>query len=243
MKAQPKASHFINGSFVEDEGGRAIDVLYPGTGETIAKLHSATANIIELAVESARSAQGQWAALKPIERGRILRRAADLLRERNDELSRLETLDTGKPIQETLVADAASAADALEYLGSVVAGFNGEFIELGGPFAYTRREALGVCVGIGAWNYPIQIAAWKSAPALAMGNAMVFKPSETTPLSALALAELYIEAGLPAGLFNVVQGYGDVGASLVSHEHVDKVSLTGSVPTGQKVMALAGQHM
>ncbi|MCO6389550.1 betaine-aldehyde dehydrogenase [Aliihoeflea aestuarii] len=243
MKAQPKASHFINGSFVEDEGGRAIDVLYPATGETIAKLHSATENIIELAVESARSAQAEWAALKPIERGRILRRAADLLRERNEELSRLETLDTGKPIQETLVADAASAADALEYLGSVVAGFNGEFIELGGPFAYTRREPLGVCVGIGAWNYPIQIAAWKSAPALAMGNAMVFKPSETTPLSALALAELYIEAGIPAGLFNVVQGYGDVGASLVSHPHVDKVSLTGSVPTGQKVMALAGGHM
>ncbi len=243
MRAQPKASHFINGRFVEDEGGREIEVVYPATGEVIAKLHAATPNIVELAVEAARSAQCEWARLKPVERGRILRKAADLLRARNDELSRLETLDTGKAIQETLVADAASAADALEYLGSVVAGFNGEFIELGGPFAYTRREPLGVCVGIGAWNYPIQIAAWKSAPALAMGNAMVFKPSETTPLSALALAELYIEAGLPAGLFNVVQGYGDVGAALVSHEHVDKVSLTGSVPTGKKVMALAGEHM
>lgn len=163
MKAQPKASHFINGRFVEDEGGRTIEVLYPATGEVIAKLHAATPNIVELAVEAARSAQGEWARLKPIERGRILRKAADLLRARNDELSRLETLDTGKAIQETLVADAASAADALEYLGSVVAGFNGEFIELGGPFAYTRRELLGVCVGIGAWNYPIQIAAWKSA--------------------------------------------------------------------------------
>ncbi|TGS46890.1 aldehyde dehydrogenase family protein, partial [bacterium M00.F.Ca.ET.179.01.1.1] len=96
-----------------------------------------------------------------------------------------------------------------------VAAFNGELIDLGGPFAYTRREPLGVCVGIGAWNYPIQIAGWKSAPALAMGNAMVFKPSENTPLSALAPAEIYSEAGLPDGLFNVVQGYGDVGAGLV----------------------------
>jgi betaine-aldehyde dehydrogenase len=113
-------------------------------------------------------------------------------------------------------------------------------VDLGGPFAYTRREALGVCVGIGAWNYPIQIAAWKSAPALAMGNAFVFKPSETTPLSALALAEIYAEAGLPDGLFNVVQGFGDVGAALVSHPSVAKVSLTGSVPTGRKIAQTAG---
>jgi betaine-aldehyde dehydrogenase len=124
-----------------------------------------------------------------------------------------------------------------------VASFNGDMIELGGPFAYTRREALGVCVGIGAWNYPIQGAGWKSAPALAMGNAMVFKPSENTPLSALALAEIYTEAGLPDGLFNVVQGYGDVGAALASHPVVAKVSLTGSVPTGRKVLALAGSLM
>jgi betaine-aldehyde dehydrogenase len=240
MKAQPKASHFINGHFVEDTQGDALDVIYPATGEVIARLHSATPNIVELAVEAAREAQGAWAALKPVERGRILRRAADLLRARNEELSRLETLDTGKPIQETLVTDAASAADALEFFAGAVATFNGEFVDLGGPFAYTRREALGVCVGIGAWNYPIQIAAWKSAPALAMGNAFVFKPSETTPLSALALAEIYAEAGLPDGLFNVVQGFGDVGAALVSHPSVAKVSLTGSVPTGRKIAQAAG---
>src|SRR5690606_14650654 len=132
----------------------------------------------------------------------------DLLRERNEELARLETLDTGKAIQETLVADAPSAADALEFFAGAIAAFNGEFVDLGGPFGYTRREALGVCVGIGAWNYPIQIAGWKSAPALAMGNAFVFKPSENTPLSALALADIYREAGLPDGLFNVVQGFG-----------------------------------
>jgi betaine-aldehyde dehydrogenase len=243
MKAQPKASHYINGRFVEDEQGAPLTVIYPATGETIATLHSATPNIVELAVEAAREAQPAWARLKPVERGRILRRAADLLRARNDELARLETLDTGKPLQETLVADAPSAADCLEYLGGAVAAFNGDFVDLGGPFAYTRREALGVCVGIGAWNYPIQIAGWKSGPALAMGNAMVFKPSENTPLSALALAEIYTEAGLPDGLFNVVQGFGDVGGALVAHEAVAKVSVTGSVPTGRKVLGLAGSLM
>ena len=216
MKAQPKASHYINGSFVDDERGASIPVIYPATGETIATVHSATENIVELAVEAAREAQPAWARLKPVERGRILRRAADILRARNAELARLETLDTGKAIQETLVADPASAADALEYFGGAVAAYNGDYVDFGGSFAYTRREALGVCVGIGAWNYPIQGAAWKSAPALAMGNAMVFKPSENTPLSTLALAEIYTEAGLPNGLFNVVQGYGDVGAALAS---------------------------
>jgi len=243
MRAQPRASHYINGGYVEDESGAALDVIHPGSGEAIARLHSATPNVVELAIEAARAAQPAWARLKPVERGRVLRRAADLLRARNDELARLETLDTGKAIQETLVADAPSAADALEYLGGAVATFNGDHVELGGAFAYTRREALGVCVGIGAWNYPIQVAGWKSAPALAMGNAMVFKPSENTPLSALALAEIYTEAGLPDGLFNVVQGFGDVGHALVSHPSVAKVSLTGSVPTGRKVMGLAGSLM
>lgn len=243
MRAQPTASHYINGRYVDDERGAELPVIYPATGETIATLHSATPNIVELAVEAAREAQGAWARMKPVERGRILRRAADILRERNNVLARLETLDTGKAIQETLVADAPSAADCLEFFAGAVATFNGEFIDLGGPFAYTRREPLGVCVGIGAWNYPIQIAGWKSAPALAMGNAMVFKPSENTPLSALALAEIYSEAGLPDGLFNVVQGYGDVGAALVGHDAVAKVSVTGSVPTGKKVLSLAGSKM
>jgi betaine-aldehyde dehydrogenase len=241
MKAQPKASHYINGRYVEDEQGEPIEVVYPATGETIARIHAATPNIIELAVEAASAAQYQWARLKPVERGRILRRAADMLRDRNEELARLETLDTGKPIQETLVADAPSAAEALEFFGGAVAAFNGEFVDLGGPFGYTRREPLGVCLGIGAWNYPIQIAGWKSGPALAMGNAMVFKPSENTPLSALALAEIYSEAGLPDGLFNVVQG--PVGAALTNHPRVDKISLTGSVPTGRKVLGAAGSQI
>ncbi|MBK8458481.1 MAG: betaine-aldehyde dehydrogenase [Phyllobacteriaceae bacterium] len=243
MKAQPKGSHFIDGRYVDDAAGDPLEVIHPATGEIIARLNAATPAIVEAAIASAKIAQIAWARLRPLERGRVLRRAADLLRARNDEIARIETLDTGKPIQETLVADPASAADALEFLGGIVAGFNGEFVELGGAFGYTRREALGVTVGIGAWNYPIQGAGWKSAPALAMGNAMVFKPSENTPLSALALAEIYIEAGLPPGLFNVVQGFGAVGHALVSHPDVAKVSLTGSVPTGRKVLGLAGSLM
>ena len=139
MKAQPKASHYINGGYVDDAQGAALNVIYPATGEVIATLNAATPNVVELALESARAAQPAWARLKPIERGRILHRAAEILRARNEELARLETLNTGRAIQETLVADAASAADALEFLGGVVAGYNGDFIELGGPFAYTRR--------------------------------------------------------------------------------------------------------
>jgi betaine-aldehyde dehydrogenase len=239
MIAQPKASHFVNGDWMEDTAGAPIEVIYPATGEVIARLHEATAAVIDAALESAKAAQKEWAARKPVERGRVLRRAADLIRARGDALARLETLDTGKPMQETLVADWPSGADALEYFGGLVASVTGETIPLGGDFAYTLREALGVCVGIGAWNYPSQIACWKSAPALAMGNAMVFKPSEETPLGALELAQIFIEAGLPAGLFNVVQGRGAVGAGLVTDPRVDKVSLTGSVPTGRKVYAAA----
>jgi betaine-aldehyde dehydrogenase len=188
---------------------------------------------------SAVRAQAEWARVKPVERARILRRAADIIRERNPELARLETLDTGKPIQETLVADWPSGADALEWFAGLAPTVGGETIPLGRDFAYTIREPLGVCVGIGAWNYPSQIACWKAAPALALGNAMVFKPSEVTPLGALKLAEMLIEAGLPAGLFNVVQGRGAVGGALVTDPRVAKVSLTGSVPTGQKVYAAA----
>jgi betaine-aldehyde dehydrogenase len=240
MRAQPQASHFIGGAYVEDRGGESFESRYPATGEVIAQVHAATPEVIERALASAQAAQAEWAARPPVERGRILQRAAALMRARNRELSELETLDTGKPLQETLVADAASGADALEYFAGFAATVTGQTIPLGRDMAYTQRLPLGLCAGIGAWNYPIQIACWKAAPALAFGNAMVFKPSELTPLSALALAEFLTEAGLPDGLFNVVQGMGEVGAALTSDRRVAKVSLTGSVPTGRKVYAAAG---
>ncbi|MGR3504031.1 betaine-aldehyde dehydrogenase [Pseudaestuariivita sp.] len=243
VTCQPTASHFVDGAYVEDTAGAVRDVVYPHTGEVIAQVHEATPAIIERAIASAKAAQPAWAALSGTERGRILRRAADMIRERNRELSILETCDTGKPLSETLYVDATSGADALEYFGGLAGSITGEHIPLGQDWVYTRREPLGLCVGIGAWNYPTQIACWKGAPALAMGNAMVFKPSETTPLCALKVAEILYEAGLPAGLYNVIQGAGGVGAPLVTDPRVDKVSLTGSVPTGRKVYAAAAEGM
>jgi len=243
MKAQPLASHFVNGAYLEDAAGEAFEVLYPGTGEVIARLHAATPAVLEAAISGAAAAQADWARRRPVERARVLQRAVALIRERAEELAQLETLDTGKPIQETRVADWPSGADALEYFAGLAPTLTGETIPLGGDFAYTIREALGVCAGIGAWNYPSQIACWKAAPALSTGNAMIFKPSEMTPLGALKLAEILHEAGLPAGIFNVVQGFGAVGAALATDSRIAKVSLTGSVPTGAKVYAAAAAGM
>jgi betaine-aldehyde dehydrogenase len=241
MQIQPVASHFINGEYVEDTSGTPIDIVYPATGEIIGRVYGATEAVIEKAITSAKRAQKEWAKTSGTERGRILRRAADIIRERNRDLSILETYDTGKPLSETLYVDATSAADALEYFGGLAGSLTGEHIPMGENWAYTIREPLGLCVGIGAWNYPTQISCWKGAPALACGNAMIFKPSETTPLCALKVAEILIEAGLPKGLYNVIQGLGDVGAKLVGDTRVDKVSLTGSVPTGRKVYAAAAE--
>ncbi|TDX27019.1 betaine-aldehyde dehydrogenase [Rhodovulum visakhapatnamense] len=242
-ETQPTASHYVDGAYLEDTDGTPIPVIYAATGARIATVHAATPAVIDRALTAAARAQTDWARLSGRERGRVLIRAAQILRERNREMSVLETCDTGKPLQETLIADAASAADALEYFGGLAGSLTGEHIPLGGDWAYTMREPLGVCVGIGAWNYPTQIAAWKAAPALACGNAMVFKPSEVTPLCALKLAEILTEAGAPAGLFNVVQGAGEAGQALISDPRVAKVSLTGSVPTGRKVYAAAAADM
>ncbi|MEM1274557.1 MAG: betaine-aldehyde dehydrogenase [Pseudomonadota bacterium] len=241
---QPAGSHYVNGAYINDSQGVDMPVFFPATGQEIARVHAATPAILDAALASAQDAQRLWATWSGTERGRVLRRAADLIRARNQELSELETHDTGKPISETIAVDATSAADALEYFGGLAGSLTGEHIPLaGGDFVYTRREPLGVCVGIGAWNYPTQIAAWKGAPALACGNSMVFKPSEVTPLCALKIAEILVEAGAPPGLYNVVQGAGEVGAALISDPRVAKVSLTGSVPTGRKVYAAAAAGM
>jgi betaine-aldehyde dehydrogenase len=153
-------------------------------------------------------------------------------------------LDTGKPIQETSVVDVVSGADCIEYFAGLAGGLAGEHVDLGpSAMGYTRREPLGIVAGIGAWNYPIQIACWKSAPALACGNAMIFKPAELTPLTAAKLAEIYTEAGLPDGVFNVVQGMADTGRMLTRHPQIAKVSLTGEVGTGKAVMADAASTL
>jgi len=229
----------------EDAPGAATFAsINPATGEVLARIRIDGAAEVNAAVARAQAAQVKWAATPGAERGRVLRRAAQLLRARNDELAELETRDTGKPIQETRVVDVVSGADCLEYFAALAASLSGEHLDLGPQaFGYTRREPLGVVAGIGAWNYPLQIACWKTAPALACGNAMIFKPAELTPLSAVKLAEVFSAAGLPEGVFQVVQGAADTGRLLTRHPQIRKVSLTGEVGTGKAVMADAASSL
>ncbi|MGB7286824.1 MAG: betaine-aldehyde dehydrogenase [Salaquimonas sp.] len=234
----PALSHFIDGKFVAGKG-EAVPNIYPANGEAFVDIRWATDSEIDQAVAAAKRGLAIWRNTPPAERARVLYRTAQILRDRNDEIARLETLDTGKALQETLVVDVMSAVQSLEYFAAQAATLTGEYVGFSGAegdWGYTIREPLGICVGIAAWNYPMQMAAWKSAPALACGNAFILKPAELTPLSALKLAEAYKDAGLPDGVFNVLQGDGRVGAALVSHDDVAKVSLTGETTTGAKVL-------
>jgi len=225
-------------------GGGRLRVINPANGAVLAELSADGAAQVDAAVLKAQAAQKKWAALSGAERGRVLQRAAHLLRERNEELAVLETRNTGKPIQETRAVDVLSGAECLEYYAGLAAGLAGEHIDLGPrAFGYTRREPLGVVAGIGAWNYPLQIACWKSAPALACGNAMIFKPAELTPLTAVKLQEVFAAAGLPEGVFQVVQGRAETGRLLTRHPDIRKISLTGEVGTGKAVMADAAASL
>lgn len=219
----------------------------PSTAKPLATIHTTTPAQLDAAVSSAQAAFPSWSRTPPASRAGILLRAASLLRARSDALARTETLDTGKALAETSTVDVATGADVLEYYAHHVAsgGLDGRVSRLRGDASVrTSLEPLGVCAGIGAWNYPLQIALWKSAPCLAAGNCMVYKPSEVTPLHANALAEIFLEAGLPSGVFNVVYGDGPaVGAPLVAHPGIAKVSFTGQVSTGSKVAAEAARGM
>lgn len=232
-----RRGNYINGR--EEQGqGATFTSINPATGKVLAEISAASRDDVDRAVTSALAGQRIWRSYTPVERSRVLLKAVALLRERNQTLAELETADTGKPISETATVDIVTGADVLEYYAGLAPALQGEQIPLrDSALVYTRREPLGVCAGIGAWNYPIQIALWKSAPALAAGNAMVFKPSEVTPLSALELAKLYSEAGLPDGVFNVVQGAAEVGQALSQHPDIEKISFTGEVNTGKRVMA------
>ncbi len=235
---------YINGRYVDVADADTFQTIHPGTGQPICDVEIASEALIGSAVEAAKQAFTSWSQTPAAERGAILRRAGEILRERNQELAELETLDTGKAIQETQVVDIISGVEVLEYYAGIAQALQGSHLDLPPEaFAIMRREPLGVCAAIGAWNYPIQIALWKSAPALACGNTMVFKPSEVTPLTALKLAEIYTEAGLPDGVFNVALGMGETGAALVKHPEVAKVSLTGSVATGKRVAAMAAETL
>lgn len=220
-----------------NDSGETFDVINPATGKVIYQVEVADEKIKEQAIASAQQGFATWSAMSTTQRSRILLKAVALLRERNNELAKIEVLDTGKPWQEASVVDIESGADSIEFFAGLANGIEGNQQSVDGDFYYTRREPLGVCAGIGAWNYPLQIACWKAAPALACGNTMIFKPSEETPLGALKLAEVFSDAGIPNGVFNVVQGAGDVGAWLTHHPDIAKVSFTGEVGTGKKVMA------
>lgn len=227
----------IGGELVPSTTGETFTTIHPGTNAVICEVEQAGEREVDAAVASAREGFEVWSAMTAMDRSRILRRAVQIIRERNDDLAALDTLDAGRPIAETTSVDVPTGADVIEFYAGVAPTLHGETLDFPGGFARMRREPLGVCAGIGAWNYPIQIAMWKSGLALACGNAMIFKPAEVTPLSALALAEIYLEAGVPPGVFNVVQGDARVGRMLVGHPDIAKVSLTGEVTTGQAVMA------
>lgn len=234
---------YINGEYKNSSSGKSFLNINPATGEVIDRVDQADRALFDCAIESSQQAFLEWSSMTGAQRGRILNRASRLLRDNNDELARLETLDTGKPLQESLAVDISSGADCIEYFAGVAPTIHGEYINLGESFAYTRREPLGICAGIGAWNYPLQIACWKSAPALACGNVMLFKPAELTPVTANRLAEIYTQAGLPKGVFNVIQGDAEVGQMMTSDPRVSKVSLTGEVGTGKKVMQAASNTL
>lgn len=220
-----------------------IDKFYPATGEIIAQIEPATEAMLDQAVAIASEAQREWALRDNQERGRILHRAAALLRDANDELSRLEVQDVGKLFSEAVSGDVPSGADAMEYFGSAVQTMTGDMHRYGDAIAYTERVPLGVCAGIGAWNYPAQIACWKAAPALAAGNAFILKPSEMTPLVGHLIADLLREAGLPDGLFQILHGDYRIGRAICAHPGIAKISLTGGVETGKLIMAQSAESL
>ncbi|MBU0972257.1 MAG: betaine-aldehyde dehydrogenase [Proteobacteria bacterium] len=235
--------NYVNGTYINNQTKECFAVVNPATGKPIYEVEIADETVLNAALESAAAGFKVWSAMDTVSRSRILMAAVSLLRERNQELAKIEVMDTGKPFQEAVAVDVVSGADVIEFFAGAAPGISGTQQDLGQDFYYTRREPLGVCAGIGAWNYPLQIACWKAGPALACGNSMIFKPSEETPLGALKLAEIFTQAGVPDGVFNVVQGAAPVGQWLTACPGIEKISFTGEVGTGKKVMASAASTL
>src|SRR5512141_1623731 len=232
---------FIDGDFVPSSGGRSFPTTNPATGAHLADVAEANEDDVDRAVAAARKAfeTGPWPKMPARERGRLLARIAERLMARADEVATLETLDNGKPIFESRQVDVPTCADVLFYYAGWADKITGETLPLtADAFHYTLREPLGVVGAITPWNFPLLLAVWKIAPALAAGNTVVLKPASQTPLSILAFADVCREAGLPPGVLNVVTGPGGTaGARLLTHPGVDKIAFTGSVEVGKKVMA------
>ncbi len=232
----------IGGEWREAESGRRFVTINPATGETLGSVAEADAPDVDAAVRAARAAlDGAWGRMPAAERGRILWRMGDLLVKHNEEVARLETLDAGKPIGETTRIDVPLTAEVFHYYAGAATKIEGATIPVAGPYLnYTLREPLGVVGLIVPWNFPLLIGARKVAAALAAGNAVVLKPAEDTPLTALRLGEIALEAGLPPGALNVVPGFGSTaGAALVAHPGVAGIAFTGETSTGRAIMANA----
>ena len=234
---------FVHGKSLSNFKSEKIGVIYPGNGKKIYEFEVANEFVRKEALESSCKGFHIWSHMSGMERSKILYKAALIIRSRNDELAMIEVQDTGKPWQEASTVDISTGADAIEFFAGLASSITGKHQSIGKDFYYTRREPLGICAGIGAWNYPFQIACWKLAPALACGNSMIFKPSEETPLGALKLAEIFCQAGLPLGVFNVILGASDVGSWLSKESMIAKISFTGQVATGKKVMKDASNSL
>jgi phenylacetaldehyde dehydrogenase len=237
----------IDGKWVAAVSGKTFDSLDPSTGEVLARVAEGNKADIDLAVKAARRAfeSGPWPKMSASERGRIIWKIADLLEKHTEEFAELETLDNGKPISISRVADVPLAVDLFRYMAGWATKIEGSTIPIAGPFlAYTRREPVGVVGQIIPWNFPLLMAAWKLGPALATGCTVVLKPAEQTPLSALRLGELAQEAGLPAGVLNIVTGFGETaGAALAAHPDVDKIAFTGSTEVGRLIVQAAAGNL
>lgn len=238
---------FINGQFCESKGKKTFETLNPANGEVIAKISEGSADDIDQAVQAARNAfeTGKWSTMSAGRRGKIVWKIGDLIKKNLDEFAYLETIDSGKPIGESRAIDLPVAVDVFHYYGGAATKIHGETIPVNGNFFnYTLREPVGVLGLITPWNFPVILAARKMAAALAAGNTVVLKPAEQTPLTALKLAEICSEAGIPEGVVNVVPGFGKTaGAALVAHPDVNGIAFTGSTSVGQQIMRTAADTM
>ncbi len=239
----------IDGRFVAAESGKTLPVYNPATGEVITQVPEAEAEDVNRAVTAARRAfdEGPWPRMSPSERGRVLWKIADLVEEHLEEFAELESLDNGKPFSVARVADVPLTVDMFRYMSGWATKISGKTLPLSAGYdyhSYTLREPIGVVAQIIPWNFPLLMAAWKLAPALACGCTIVLKLAEQTPLSGLRLAQLLDEAGLPAGVVNVITGYGEgAGAPLAAHEMVDKVAFTGSTEVGKLIVKAAAGNL
>src|ERR687898_2498975 len=237
---------FIDGQWVDSQSGKTFSTPNPATGEPLAEVAEADKADIDKAVAAARRAfEGKWSKLSARDRGRLMYKLSQLIEEKTEELAALETADNGKPIKESTYVDLPQVAENFEYFAGWATKIEGETIPVPGQmFNYTLREPVGVCGQIIPWNFPLLMAAWKLAPALAAGNTVVLKPAEQTPVGAMELASLIQEAGFPDGVVNVVPGYGETaGAALASHPDIDKIAFTGSTEVGKIIARAAADNL